>query len=121
MNLNFAFETVSASTIDMNASWYDSKACIGKLISPVSSMGTLGKSSLKKSFSTVFSYPGCRSRPLPSKNLRSRSWVSNGDLLVWMPPASVPLLARNLTTRSEEHTSELQSRLHLLCPLLLDN
>src|SRR5690625_5010474 len=33
-----------------------------------------------------------------------------------------PLLQRRaLTTRSEEHTSELQSRGHLVCRLLLDN
>src|SRR2546422_7762957 len=31
-----------------------------------------------------------------------------------------PLLARSDWTRSEEHTSELQSRLHLVCRLLLE-
>src|SRR2546422_11485939 len=34
------------------------------------------------------------------------------------PPST--LAARNVTTRSEEHTSELQSRLHLVCRLLLE-
>src|SRR2546422_1830100 len=34
------------------------------------------------------------------------------------PPPSCALGAR--TTRSEEHTSELQSRLHLVCRLLLE-
>src|SRR2546429_3852715 len=34
---------------------------------------------------------------------------------------SIPLSARPLSaTRSEEHTSELQSRLHLVCRLLLE-
>src|SRR2546422_7497935 len=31
-----------------------------------------------------------------------------------------PWLAQNLSARSEEHTSELQSRLHLVCRLLLE-
>src|SRR2546429_2683829 len=34
-------------------------------------------------------------------------------------PASVVRVATQ-RTRSEEHTSELQSRLHLVCPLLLE-
>src|SRR2546429_4404934 len=33
----------------------------------------------------------------------------------WCPPRS-----RHLSRRSEEHTSELQSRLHLVCRLLLE-
>src|SRR2546422_1996004 len=42
----------------------------------------------------------------------------------WMPPIDyVPIWQdplRNLSMRSEEHTSELQSRLHLVCRLLLE-
>src|SRR5687768_18097914 len=46
------------------------------------------------------------------------------SLLVFEPPAMVPaeddwLYARR-APRSEEHTSELQSRLHLVCRLLLE-
>src|SRR2546429_4610250 len=47
---------------------------------------------------------------------RSRAWV-NGS------PATVSVLAQLgalLVDRSEEHTSELQSRLHLVCRLLLE-
>src|SRR2546429_6379941 len=33
---------------------------------------------------------------------------------------SSPILPTTLRTRSEEHTSELQSRLHLVCRLLLE-
>src|SRR2546422_7064081 len=37
------------------------------------------------------------------------------------PPSAGPLARRNVSkTRSEEHTSELQSRLHLVCRLLLE-
>src|SRR2546429_4457795 len=37
------------------------------------------------------------------------------------PPAQpVSIVAYNLAGRSEEHTSELQSRLHLVCRLLLE-
>src|SRR2546422_6973649 len=35
-------------------------------------------------------------------------------------PSRVARLFRSRTTRSEEHTSELQSRLHLVCRLLLE-
>src|SRR2546422_6328045 len=35
-------------------------------------------------------------------------------------PARVPLVGAFLDARSEEHTSELQSRLHLVCRLLLE-
>src|SRR5687768_18081690 len=34
--------------------------------------------------------------------------------------ARIPTLESQLTERSEEHTSELQSRLHLVCRLLLE-
>src|SRR2546422_2310147 len=34
--------------------------------------------------------------------------------------AASPWLPRDAATRSEEHTSELQSRLHLVCRLLLE-
>src|SRR2546429_7356192 len=39
--------------------------------------------------------------------------IRNGAVLA--PPATVPI-----KVRSEEHTSELQSRLHLVCRLLLE-
>src|SRR2546422_8433839 len=54
---------------------------------------------------------------------------SRGDALLWLGLGAllVPLLVlvvRRRTTRtkrrSEEHTSELQSRLHLVCRLLLE-
>src|SRR2546422_5047360 len=35
-------------------------------------------------------------------------------------PQSAPPLDRGRASRSEEHTSELQSRLHLVCRLLLE-
>src|SRR5687768_18018807 len=36
------------------------------------------------------------------------------------PPCTDALLAAGIKRRSEEHTSELQSRLHLVCRLLLE-
>src|SRR2546422_1727303 len=36
------------------------------------------------------------------------------------PAAAAPILGFPVTSRSEEHTSELQSRLHLVCRLLLE-
>src|SRR2546429_2358892 len=49
-----------------------------------------------------------RFRPLPPP-LRRRSYQ-----------ATQPLLSSRTRLRSEEHTSELQSRLHLVCRLLLE-
>src|SRR2546422_2148833 len=40
--------------------------------------------------------------------------------LTSLSPTSVPFSSVGGETRSEEHTSELQSRLHLVCRLLLE-
>src|SRR5690625_5836486 len=49
--------------------------------------------------------------------LRSGFWA-----VTCHPPAfTQPAATRNARTRSEEHTSELQSRGHLVCRLLLEN
>src|SRR5256884_2999031 len=47
----------------------------------------------------------------------------SGQLLPGTPLGQVPMIFREAgekATRSEEHTSELQSRLHLVCRLLLE-
>src|SRR2546429_3720785 len=41
----------------------------------------------------------------------------DSNTVVWSPKRSA---SRPTTSRSEEHTSELQSRLHLVCRLLLE-
>src|SRR2546429_7127318 len=47
--------------------------------------------------------------------------LSMGGFLGWRLAAMHPELLRSLILlRSEEHTSELQSRLHLVCRLLLE-
>src|SRR5687768_18597128 len=46
------------------------------------------------------------------------SAAANRDVLVWEDAES--LTCDESWTRSEEHTSELQSRLHLVCRLLLE-
>src|SRR2546422_7191091 len=58
----------------------------------------------------------------PAKSLPNQEPASN-----WRSSASVcsctaprPLVVRSSVSRSEEHTSELQSRLHLVCRLLLE-
>src|SRR5256884_4115138 len=38
----------------------------------------------------------------------------------WTPPPADKIVICNVVKRSEEHTSELQSRLHLVCRLLLE-
>src|SRR2546429_4639261 len=43
-----------------------------------------------------------------------------GERLAFLKPRNRLLEAQRLEQRSEEHTSELQSRLHLVCRLLLE-
>src|SRR2546429_2133050 len=56
--------------------------------------------------------------PLATSSVR----VSQGDFPADSPSRSKPAFRRSSMrgTRSEEHTSELQSRLHLVCRLLLE-
>src|SRR5699024_12387758 len=58
-------------------------------------------------------------RPLNStfKNLMSRERISSFKIQILLPKL---LLARVKSRRSEEHTSELQSRFDLVCRLLLE-
>src|SRR2546422_4371213 len=49
------------------------------------------------------------------------AWTESEIIWVFLACGLVPMLLRGRqTTRSEEHTSELQSRLHLVCRLLLE-
>src|SRR2546422_1134211 len=68
--------------------------------------------------STLFPYTTLfRSSVAPSPSA-TRTTTSTGrhcSLMAFSARASVPLVPR-----SEEHTSELQSRLHLVCRLLLE-
>src|SRR2546429_6865103 len=63
------------------------------------------------------------SRPAPALRGPSRHAVPRRDSRPRGPPALRDALRRHLrisVRRSEEHTSELQSRLHLVCRLLLE-
>src|SRR2546422_1432065 len=64
--------------------------------------------------STLFPYTTLfRSTTLPYREIRTRGWARN------FFTRCACLLSRG-NARSEEHTSELQSRLHLVCRLLLE-
>src|SRR2546422_6084264 len=45
---------------------------------------------------------------------------AHGDVIIICPECRRKARRRELVRRSEEHTSELQSRLHLVCRLLLE-
>src|SRR2546429_6142815 len=65
-------------------------------------------------YTTLFRSSGARCGvPARAARARHRSAVARRD-------GEVPLEARGRRGRSEEHTSELQSRLHLVCRLLLE-
>src|SRR2546422_11722710 len=49
-----------------------------------------------------------------------RQVIESGDHKKALAPEMKRRLLARLTARSEEHTSELQSRLHLVCRLLLE-
>src|SRR3989449_1865856 len=61
----------------------------------------------------VFPHPVGPTIPKNSRSLTSRSMPARA----WIFPCPV---TNSLLNRSEEHTSELQSRLHLVCRLLLE-
>src|SRR3989449_4817320 len=60
--------------------------------------------------------PSCRDQEIP-RQLSTRSRNLRADLRD-QPRAAAP--PRGAAARTEEHTSELQSRLHLVCRLLLE-
>src|SRR5205809_6744976 len=62
----------------------------------------------------LHSFPTRRSSDLDSLPLSKRNFQSNYGSEKW------PLICDLRLARSEEHTSELQSRLHLVCRLLLE-
>src|SRR2546429_4869665 len=66
-------------------------------------------------YTTLFRSPAVQHEP----EVRAHALAHGGQLL---QVAAQPFLAlgRAVVQRSEEHTSELQSRLHLVCRLLLE-
>src|SRR5437868_14452560 len=56
----------------------------------------------------------CRANMLPCLPLSCRTKVQ------WRCPTTLPRIVAGVTMRSEEHTSELQSRFDLVCRLLLE-
>src|SRR2546422_8467975 len=54
------------------------------------------------------------------QNRNSVSVITTIDWKPHMPPNMYEYLTFTVIVRSEEHTSELQSRLHLVCRLLLE-
>src|SRR2546429_6090261 len=61
-----------------------------------------------------------RSRPLPRLGGRRPARAPRVDVRGLEPPVEDRRRLRRRRARSEEHTSELQSRLHLVCRLLLE-
>src|SRR2546422_6355382 len=71
--------------------------------------------------STLFPYTtlfrsSAMSRPAGTRTARTSTWRSTPSK--WLSRATISTLSPSW--RSEEHTSELQSRLHLVCRLLLE-
>src|SRR3989442_9881973 len=64
--------------------------------------------------STLFPYTTLFRSPLSFASEKEEPTVAHGLLLFSFQPSTLP------KSRSEEHTSELQSRPHLVCRLLLE-
>src|SRR2546422_6348483 len=69
--------------------------------------------------STVAELPATRASSLYTSSMAAL-WPTNAYGPTACGSTSGSGTAVSLTTRSEEHTSELQSRLHLVCRLLLE-
>src|SRR2546422_8262134 len=74
--------------------------------------------------STLFPYTTLfrsqRNTSAPTKKVPRQSRNSISPASIPTPLAGWSPIARSKPLRSEEHTSELQSRLHLVCRLLLE-
>src|SRR2546422_5173313 len=74
-------------------------------------------------YTTLFRSSPSRSRVAPHQAPAPRSSASSGSLRQrWSSRRSIGPIScfASSVSRSEEHTSELQSRLHLVCRLLLE-
>src|SRR5256884_4562353 len=72
--------------------------------------------------STLFPYTTLF-RSLARYNITAEAVTAGGGTVTYFEGTPIPtstLLVLLLALRSEEHTSELQSRLHLVCRLLLE-
>src|SRR5205809_7373659 len=64
--------------------------------------------------------PANKLRGAPRPNVLDRVEILDSYTVRVHTTQPVPTFVKSLTLRSEEHTSELQSRLHLVCRLLLE-
>src|SRR2546422_6380125 len=80
-------------------------------------LGIVGESGSGKS---VTALSIMRLIPTPPGRIVAGTITYNGRNLVELPPAQMRKIRGKEISRSEEHTSELQSRLHLVCRLLLE-
>src|SRR2546422_1169837 len=73
--------------------------------------------------STLFPYTTLFRSPATPVDAPAAPWQTSVDLSHYSyttPMTFPPFAPWSWSTRSEEHTSELQSRLHLVCRLLLE-
>src|SRR5437899_9951880 len=61
-----------------------------------------------------------RISPATSETTNSTRKMKNSTFAISAAPAAIPVKPKTAATRSEEHTSELQSLRHLVCRLLLE-
>src|SRR2546429_1415913 len=74
---------------------------------------------LKRPMRLGTSRPARLATPISVPVASNSSTRKNTSTTLRMPPVSADLMS-SCRKRSEEHTSELQSRLHLVCRLLLE-
>src|SRR5215510_9717614 len=95
-------------------------SCKGKIITGEIDYGKYQHSALSDDERAAGYALFCQARPLTDLTIESREIGAVKDIVVKKLPCRVHKLERVADDRSEEHTSELQSRGHLVCRLLLE-
>src|SRR2546422_3529594 len=127
-SIHRTYRTISVGSVNAGHAAHLSSVSLPYKMTPMCcdlSLSTVGsgstKPSLRRSFSTSPGFPVRNSQPGLTPLLLAYSWSTLGVSSSGLRVIEYMKISRpTRSPRSEEHTSELQSRLHLVCRLLLE-